>query len=327
MNPWLKRNGMIEFKLLDKTPNETLCNSHYYCDYLELLALVDCDDGLSASDIYDRFLEDNKISDIGTENGSIVNEEWMGRISGWFDEINCRMIHYGDNYPFVYDGNRIKKLIDINHNHYIYILLLLCSLLRYIERYHSLTTLFEQISYVSLKKYLPDIAEVHVFGVSSERNERYLGNIEQKYDLLARDLGLTKSTRPNAFRTGDNGDGGVDIVAWVPFRDDPNLDRKQIFLGQSAAGKNWANKQASVDRVKNYIMDLPSNSQNILFVPYDFRDTNRYFCQYDEITASIIFDRHRIIKLINLNDINHHPWTEVIQGVMDYALSFEEDIV
>ncbi|MGM8741962.1 hypothetical protein ACS6I7_14945 [Enterobacter hormaechei subsp. xiangfangensis] len=318
---------MIEFKLLDKTPNETLCNSHYYCDYLELLALVDCDDGLSVSDIYDRFLEDNKITDIGTENGSIVNEEWMGRISGWFDEINCRVSHYGDSYPFIYDGNRIRKNNNLNRNHHLYILLLLCSLLKYISGYHSLTTLFEQISYVSLKKYLPKIAEVHVFGVSSERNARYSGSIDQKYSLLAQDLGLTRSTRPNVFRDGDNGDGGVDIVAWVPFRDDPNLDRKQIFLGQSASGKNWANKQASVDKVKNYIMDLPSNSQNILFVPYDFRDSNRYFCQNDEITASLIFDRHRIIKLISIDDINIDSWIDTIQGIMDYALSFEEDII
>ncbi|MEL0578074.1 hypothetical protein AAGW04_19995 [Pectobacterium aroidearum] len=318
---------MIEFKLLDKTPNETLCNSHYYCDYLELLALVDCDDGLSVSDIYDRFLEDNKISDIGTENGGLVNEEWMGRISGWFDEIGCRVSSYGDNYPFAYDGNRIRKINNIDKNHQLYILLLLCSLLKYINGYHSLTTLFEKISYVSLRKYLPSIAEVHVFGVSSERNARYSGSIDQKYSLLAQDLGLTRSTRPNVFRDGDNGDGGVDIVAWVPFRDDPNLDRKQIFLGQSASGKNWANKQASVDRVKNYIMDLPSNSQNILFVPYDFRDSNRYFCQNDEITASLIFDRHRIIKLINIDDINIGSWIGTIQGIMDYALSFEEDII
>lgn len=318
---------MIEFKLLDKTPNETLSNSHYYCDYLELLALVDCDDGLSVSDIYDRFLEDNKISDIGTENGGVVNEEWMGRISGWFDEISCRVSYYGGNYPFIYDGNRIRKINNIDRNHQLYILLLLCSLLKYISGYHSLTTLFEKISYVSLKKYLPSIAEVHVFGVSSERNARYSGSIDQKYSLLAQDLGLTRSTRPNVFRDGDNGDGGVDIVAWVPFRDDPNLDRKQIFLGQSASGKNWANKQASVDRVKNYIMDLPSNSQNILFVPYDFRDSNRYFCQNDEITASLIFDRHRIIKLINIDDINIGSWIGTIQEIIDSALSFEEDII
>ncbi|EOU8887096.1 hypothetical protein ACN0AB_004767 [Escherichia coli] len=318
---------MIEFKLLHKTPNETLCNSHYYCDYLELLALVDCDDGLSINDIYDRFLEDNKISDIGTENGSINNEEWMGRISGWFEEINCRISHYGNNYPFTYDGNRIKKINNITHNHYIYILLLLCSSLKYLNGYHSLTTLFEQISFASLKKYLPNNAEVHVFGVSSERNARYFGSIEQKYSRLAQDLGLTRSTRPNVFRDRDNGDGGVDIVAWIPFRDDPNLDRKQIFLGQSASGKNWSYKQASVDRVKNYIMDLPSNAQNILFVPYDFRDSNRYFCQNDEITASLIFDRHRIIKLIDINDINIGAWVETIQRIIDYALSFEEDII
>lgn len=318
---------MIEFKLLDKTPDETLCNSHYYCDYIELLALVDCDDGLSIDDIYDRFFENNKISDIGTENGSTINEEWLGRISGWFEEINCRVSNYGDNYPFLYDGNRIKKIDNIGENHYIYILLLLCSLLRYINGYHFLTTLFEQISYAALKKYLPTTAEVHIFGVSSERNSRYSGSIEYKYNLLAQDLGLTRSNRPNVFRDGDNGDGGVDIVAWIPFRNDSNLDRKQIFLGQSASGKNWANKQASVDRVKNYIMDLPSNAQNILFVPYDFRDCNRYFCQSDEITASIIFDRHRIINLININDIYHSTWIEPIQEIIDYTLSFEEDII
>lgn len=318
---------MIEFKLLDKTPNETLCNSHYYCDYLELLALVDCDDGISISDIYDRFLEDHKISDIGTDNGSIINEEWMGRITGWFDEIVFRSQSYGDSYPFVYEKSRIRKTDDFKEKHYMYVFLLLSSLLKYINGYHVLTTLFEKVSCVALKSYLPSIAEVHVFGVSSERNERYSGSIESKFNILAQDLGLTRSNRPNVFREGDNGDGGVDIIAWIPFRGDLNLDRKQIFLGQSASGKNWPNKQASVDRVKNYIVDLPSNAQNVLFVPYDFRDSGRFFCQNDELTASLVFDRHRIINLIDYKDINREPWMTKIQGVVDYSLSFEEDII
>lgn len=74
-------------------------------------------------------------------------------------------------------------------------------------------------------------------------------------------------------------------------------------------------------------MDLPSNSQNILFVPYDFRDSSRYFCQSDEITASLIFDRHRITKLVNIDDINVDSWIDTIQEIMNYALSFEEDIL
>lgn len=318
---------MIEFKILEKTPNETLNNSHYYCDYLELLALIDCDDGISPSDVYDRFLEDNKINDIGTDLGAETNEEWMGRIYDWFDEIQSRSIHYGIYYPFDIVNNRIKKKENVNQQCYLYIILLLCSLLRYIERYHALTTLFERISFITLQKYLPAVAKVHVFGVSSSRNERYTGSLENKYDLLAKDLGLTRSTKPNVFKDGDNGDGGVDIVAWIPFEGDLNLDRKQIFLGQSATGKNWASKQASVDRVKNYILDLPSNSQNILFVPYDFRDARRYFCQNDELTASIIFDRLRILRLICIQDVCVGNWENIFNEIIEYSLSYQEDII
>lgn len=318
---------MIDFKNLSKTPNETLCNSHYYCDYLELLALIDCDDGISIHDVYDRFLEDNKISEVGTENGGAENEEWMSRISNWFEEIKCRAYYYDSFYPFTYENNRIKKLNEINEEHYLYIYLLLASLLRHIEKYHSITTIFERISYLVLDKYLPKIAEIHVFGVSSDKNGKYQGSLEDKYEVLASDLGLTKSKKKHIFKAMDNGDGGVDIVAWIPFNGDPNLERKQIFLGQSACGKNWSNKQASVDRVKNYIIDLPSNAQNVLFVPYDFRDSSRLFCQDDEITASLVFDRHRILGLINYQDIVNKSWDKDIDDLIERVKLYQEDII
>ncbi|HHH2114901.1 TPA: hypothetical protein ACPZUT_000231 [Yersinia enterocolitica] len=318
---------MIEFKSLSSTPNETLCNSHYYCDYIELLALVDCDDGVAISDIYDRFLEDEKITDIGTENNGRTSEIWSSRINSWFAEVSSRAANYGDYYPFVFDGIRIKKKGSIADIHHIYICLLLCSLLKYLEGYHQVTTIFEKLSYYALKNYLPDSAEVHIFGVSSDRSSKYIGSLEDKFTLLARDLGLTRSLRANIFRPGDNGDGGVDIVAWIPFRGDLNLEHKQIFLGQSASGKNWSSKQASVARVKNYLADLPDNTQNILFVPFDFRDSDRNFCQNDEITASIIFDRHRMIKLIDLNDMYNDVLNDSFQEVISCALAFEEDII
>lgn len=318
---------MIEFKSLSSTPNETICNSHYYCDYIELLALVDCDDGVSFSDVYDRFLEDEKIADIGTENNGHTSEVWNSRINNWFSEVNSRATHYGDYYPFSFDGVRVKKKDNIEDIHYIYICLLLSSLLKYLDGYHQVTTIFEKLSYYALKNYLPQDAEVHVFGVSSDRSSKYIGSLESKFTLLASDLGLTRSVRANIFRPGDNGDGGIDIVAWIPFKDDPNLERKQIFLGQSASGKNWSNKQASVDRVKNFLADLPDNAQNVLFVPFDFRDADRNFCQNDEITASLIFDRHRIIRLIDIDDINNDILSSSFQEVINYALTFEEDIV
>ena len=55
---------MIDFKPLEVTPKQAFSKSHYYCDYIELLALLDCDDGVSQSDIYDRFYDDSVIEDI-----------------------------------------------------------------------------------------------------------------------------------------------------------------------------------------------------------------------------------------------------------------------
>ncbi|EPJ0400374.1 hypothetical protein ACTBCG_002542 [Providencia rettgeri] len=318
---------MIEFKSISSTPNETLCNSHYYCDYIELLALVDCDDGVNFNDVYDRFLEDEKITDIGTENNGHTSEVWNSRINNWFSEISSRAMHYGDYYPFLFDGVRVKRKDDILDIHHVYICLLLSSLLKYVDGYHQITTIFEKLSYYALKKYLPNDAEVHLFGVSSDRSSKYTGSLERKFTLLASDLGLNRSTRANIFKPGDNGDGGIDIIAWIPFRNDLNSERKQIFLGQSASGKNWSNKQASVDRVKNFLADLPDNAQNMLFVPFDFRDADRNFCQNDEITASLIFDRHRIIMLVDVNDMVSDILSANFQEIIAYALDFEEDIV
>ncbi|WP_392562727.1 hypothetical protein RHO12_04380 [Orbus sturtevantii] len=319
---------MIEFKSLSKTPDATLTNSHYYCDYIELLALVNIDDGIRIDDVYDRFLEDERIRGIGSESGGEENGIWISRVQHWFDELYSRTIHYGEHYPFISENNRIRLREQLDNIHYLYIFLLLCSSLNYITNYHTLTTIFEKCSYFAMKKYLPDVAEVHQFGVSTEKNERYKGKLIEKYKLLAQDLKLVLSDKPNLFRDMDNGDGGVDIVAWVPFKDDPNLDKKQIFMGQSACGKNWNNKQASVDRIKNYLIDLPSNAQNILFVPYDFRDSNRCFCQHGEITASIIFDRHRIIKLVNYSYIaDDEIMGEQFEKIIHATLNFKEDII
>lgn len=323
----LKRNGMINFKSFSKTPSEAYNNSHYFCDYIELLSLVNGEDGVSISDVYDRFWEDEKIRNIGEEQAGESNQEWIGRISSWFDEISARGGHYGAHYPFVFENNRIKRKPNISEEQHLYLLLLLCSSLNYINSYHTLTSLFEKVSFYAMKNFLPAFSEVYVFGVSAGDNDRYVGSLADKYTRLATDLGLTKSSKDNVFRSGDNGDGGLDIVAWVPFKEDPNPERKMIFLGQSAAGKNWAMKQGSVDRTRNYIIDLPYSAQNVLFVPYDFRNYERLFCQNDEITASLIFDRHRIIKLVDQQLLLTDSIGVQFRDAVGYSLNYIEDIV
>lgn len=289
---------MLDTSKIHIIPNEPIYLSHHYCDYIEILALLSDEDGLSTDDIYDRFYESGEIQEVGTEGSAELNDKWISRINDLYSEILTRVQTYADSYPFQLDGNRIKKKDAADSNMLFYIVLLLCSSLRYISNRSVFTSSFEYISYLVMQAYLPQSAEVHIFGVSSGQQTRYSGSLEDKITNLANDLGENIKQRTNIFRQGDNGDGGADIVAWLPYHRDCNRSRKLLLLGQSASGNNWQAKQASVGRLENFI-DFTCSPLNVLFVPFDFRDVNREFASNSNITAGIVFDRFRIIELVN----------------------------
>lgn len=317
---------MIEFKILDKTPILAQDKTHYYCDYIELIALCSGSDGISNSDIYDRFLEDERIQDIGSEDGAESNETWVGNINSWFEELKVREHTYGARYPFKFDENRFELKQDIDDHQLIYIGLLLCSSLKYIERSNKLSSAFEYASYCAMKRYLPDIAEVHIFGVSSINSSRYTGSLEEKIKKLAVDLNFPTSSRPNVFRNIDNGDGGIDIVAWLPFYSDVNLDKKLLFVGQSASGMEWCQKQGSVDRLKNY-MDIETKPLNVLFVPFDMRDTDRNIKEWTSVTSDILFDRYRMLELLRPEELFFGELGVEFKELIVSAVNYEEDIL
>ena len=130
---------MIEFKILEKTPDCARDKTHHYCDYIELLALCGDEDGVSNSDIYDRFYNDGRIADIGTEHGAESNDDWVNEINEWFEELRSRTLAYGDIYPFEFNNHRFDLKCTLNDEEYVYIGLLLCSLLKVSG--HSTTSL------------------------------------------------------------------------------------------------------------------------------------------------------------------------------------------
>lgn len=331
---------MIEVSSLSKTPQEPYSSAHYFCDYVELLAIFSGGDMVGLAEIYDRFLEAGKIrvdeesnfgpnsDEIGTERGCEANDVWQSRIRGWFEIISVRQSCYKDDYPFVVNleipSIRIKE--NLSGKNKIYLSLLVSSCLNLFSRRDLLTSNFEFFSYLVLRNYLPKGAQVHHFGKSSLNNNRYTGSLKSKVDKLADDLSVKKIYQDKIFSKTNSGDGGVDIVAWLPFFGDENLSNIQVFFGQSAAGKNWTSKQDSVSRMQNYVA-LPNGVHNIIFVPYDLRDGERDFSQQGEITAEILFDRFRIINLIEENDFLGAIQGQEIKAVIEYLIEYEEDIV
>ena len=316
---------MIEFKILDKTPSCARYKTHHYCDYIELVALCEGENGISNSDIYRRFYEDNRIQDIGTDEGAESNETWVGEIDSWLEELRFREVTYGDKYPFSFEEGRFMICQSLTEHQLVYLGLLLCSSLRYIENSSTFSSAFELASLFAMKEYLPQAAEVHTFGVSSGA-DRYSGSLENKMNRLSADLNCPVSSRPNIFRQRDNGDGGIDIVAWLPFDSDINLNKKLLFVGQSASTMDWPQKQGSVDRLSSYL-DVDNTFLNVLFVPYDMRDIERNIQEWTLVTTDILFDRHRLLQLLNPDVMFSGNLGEEFKILIESAVEFEEDII
>lgn len=316
----------ISFKQLGTTPTISFRKSHYFCDYVELVALCNSSDPVSVVDIYDRFYDDERINGIGTDYGAESNDKWMKRIQCWFDEILVRFNSYGTAYPFVLENGSIRIKEVLGDKCYMYLSLLLSSSLSYINNTSILTSAFEEITVEAMKTYLFNRAKVYHFGKSSFTGSRYSGSLKNKIEKLAVDIKRSIICDDKVFQKHDTGDGGADVVAWLPFENDHNIERIQLFLVQSATGKNWDTKQDSVTRLKNFI-NIPENAQNVLFVPYDFRDTDRDFNETTAITAALIFDRQRILNLIDAGGIWQSTLGQSLREAVDVAIAYEEDIV
>ncbi|MEW4511429.1 hypothetical protein, partial [Vibrio cholerae] len=115
----------------------------------------------------------------------------------------------------------------------------------------------------------------------------------------------------------------IDIIAWLPFLDDINLDKKLFFVGQSAATMEWAKKQHSVERIRSYL-DIEHTLLNSLYVPFDMRDNDRNICDWTLVTTDVLFDRHRMLKLIRPVELFSGSLGQKFKDLILSAIDFEE---
>jgi len=296
---------------LSSRPNSPFHNEHYHCDYIELLALSQNSDIVSLEDVRSRYTNfegefDDLIGDVNLQeqnNSCYVDDKWASRIHDWFLMLETRSLSYGDAYPFnVVDRNTLSLKNNLTEINYVYIFLLISSLLNYFSKaaISSLTSDFEIVALHALSKYLPGYAVSRKFGKSNTSNDRYVGNIANKIDLLAEDLKKNICYEPRYFSDRDIGDLGIDLVAWLPISEDECYSYIQIIFAQCAAGKNWLKKQDEPIRsVKNCISRI-DNPINMMFIPYDARNADRNFHEEAKIESSLLlFDRRRIVSLLS----------------------------
>jgi hypothetical protein len=150
--------------------------------------------------------------------------------------------------------------------------------------------LFEEVVALSLKDYLGEPAEAIPFGWPSKFGRP--AEFPLAIEWIAGKMGLKLG---GAFRPPRRKDGGVDVVAWKPFKD--RRSGFPIYLVQCTLQKEYVSKSRDIDlRIWAGWLEMDRDPITILAIPRSISPGE----SWNEVTAnSIIFDRFRLVESLN----------------------------
>jgi hypothetical protein len=303
---------------LQNKPSYPIINLHHWTDYLELLCLANIDGELSKADYIQRFaprendlregnIEDMEAMDELEKEGSFTStnrsqkaDKWTVRLDDWFLLLEHRAKLYGDYYPFKVEiDSLVLKDIPFSKHQLLYCYLLFCSNLYLFDDADrgALANSFELLSVDVLKNLLPANAHVHLFGKNPLNVGDFVGPLWDKIHLLAEKLNeqVNSIMKKERYPPTNTGDDGLDVVGWVPSGD--SLPSKLIYFGQCTCNvTDWSSKQndSAFNAWSNKI-SLTNYTNNIIFIPFCFRDASGQWINVGDISKSLLIDRRRLL--------------------------------
>jgi len=317
---------------LDNLPdNDT---DYIWADYIELLCLLNLDKEITQGDVVQRvrtlkddFPTTDEEVELATSEPSNRDDRWKRKVADWFIQLKYRADSFGTIYPFkiLNNGNVLKTKGRIHKCHKIYIFLLLSSNLRCVSKsdQYNLTSFFEYLCFHALVEFLPDTSQAYMFGVSKvNKDRRYSGNFQNKIHNLSEDIGESINQKyEEEIRAKSGGDGGLDLVAWIPF--DDGLTSFPIFFGQCTCTQDWGRKQYDIDPSRFNYITYTVPPVLMIFIPHVYRNDSGKWYNAMEIATSVLFDRLRIAKLTK----EHYTKLEkYIAGYVQNAIEMSEPI-
>ena len=236
----------------------------------------------------------------GTTNHQIEKwgSDWANlsavQVSSGLKIMERRKALLGPKYPF--EVNEFAVVFDQSMSNSNYLYFLLMTRPNYPVSWQTgiptqeESDLFEEVVALALKEYLGDAAEAIPFGWPSKFGR------PQEFHLainwLAEKLGLKLGS---AFRPPRKKDGGVDVVAWKPFKD--RRSGFPIYLIQCTLQKEYVSKSRDIDlRIWAGWLELDRDPVTVLAIPRAIAPGEGW----NEVTAnSIIFERFRLVEALN----------------------------
>ncbi|SFV57463.1 Phage protein [hydrothermal vent metagenome] len=291
---------------------------HNICDFIEIYTFFYYDK-VSKSEILD-LLSDYEFSFTDTSEEILTANELSdikeSVINILFDALEYRASILGAKYPFTIENRNTILLKDnLSIEQKVYLVLLFSSLLSIFNEFQGdLTSEFEYIVYLSLKKFFPLQTVIKQFG----KNSDYSGTAQEKIKALGRDLKIhIRDEEVN--QVMGNQEKGLDIIAWIPFSD--GNTNMLIYLFQCACGKEWIKKFSETKRYLAYYDFYKLQPMSVIAISYGLNMMGE-FEKNDEIIASesLFFDRLRIIEFFDeelMTDINDLNSIKLIEKLLE----------
>jgi hypothetical protein len=294
--------------------------AHVWADFIELLCMRDPDRLISRADVVEHIrasvrdlsepdpLQGSPIDD---DDGEVdaeaeVDDRWSQQVSDWFKHLEYRSGSFEEFYPFEVsaDGRSLIARPQLTLKRKVYLFLLMAANLRYVSghrRRNMLTSSFEVSCLQALRNYLPAGSKAYMFGKHPLNKGRYKGKLWLKINQLGVDLGEKIICEENEFNPRDTGDGGLDLVAWLPF-DDGGRGVVSVFA-QCGCGDDWVDKQheTSLD-VWSKCIRFTAPPIRMTFIPYCFRTATGEWDNGLHVNT-VLLDRLRIITLLRGREV------------------------
>ncbi|MCL2000071.1 MAG: hypothetical protein FWG74_01435 [Planctomycetes bacterium] len=307
------------YKIPDALPGKD-APTHELADYLEILCWRDGITSERAMMISLGLLDDNLHGDEDDEFETSASEVMI--------EIERRMNACAGGYPFSFaeeTGEVITRRLDWGKNRaaYLYCFMLLATRLdmQRHARWDNIdgTKIFEDIGRHALCDYLGirDINNSIVFGTSAKGGFRE--KVDHMCEIMGEGEGVRDETEEDQDSTGNEKDGKIDAVAWLPFAD----GGKGFFsvFAQCKTGTSWE-KALTVTQPDKFITKWCKKGFSVIpsraFMIADSPSRKKWFNHVCD--AGILFDRCRIaehgeaIPDSLLGDIRR--WTETAFDVL-----------
>lgn len=309
-------------------------DTYKWADFFELSCLVDFRGALSRGEIFDSVeleLRDHIIdsTEFEGEGGLVYSlssfpQGKKDKVRFFGDELfkmfEYRLQVYGKWYPFKVKSGLLQLKGSPTVKQKIYLYFLMCSNLNFFPEYQNkLTTEFEKISKLSLKKFVSPKAEVHHFG-ANVKPSKYSGHLFDKITQLGVDLNCRVTVSKNEFAKHDTGDGQLDIVAWFPFKD-KNWSQV-IILAQCKCSNTWVEDRFSTS-LDNWGGKLhfrqPINSMT--FIPFCYRRMNGVWHADHNVSGTILIDRQRLIQCLegNVNFFSNYESYKFVSKIFKFG--------